>query len=148
MPSTIPQLAELKRRLHELDMRKARGGYSVDPGVNMEADDLRTIIQQMELIDIQRRNLDILLRQRGTFGGQPPMHIINQINNSRAEIVRLRQVCARLGQNVPDHPVDSDEPESELPPVQAIRHQTQPPTDIRAKLDQIQRLLDEIRNAL
>lgn len=146
--STVPQLAELKRRLHELEMRKARSGYSVEPSISMEADDLRTIIHQMEMIDIHRRNLDTLLRQRSTFAGQPPMHIVNQITSARADIARIRQVCARLGQNVPEHPVDSDEPEVELPPVQPIRRQAPAPVNIRAKLDEIQRLLDEIRNAL
>ena len=144
--STIPQLDSLKKRLQQLNLQKARGGYNTDPHVNMEADDLATIVGQMDLIDLQRRNLDHLIRQRDTFAGQPPVHILNQIVSSRAEVARLRQVCARLGQDVPSHPVDDDE-QSELPPIQT-RPTPHPKTDIHTKLDQAIALLIEIRAAL
>lgn len=143
--STIPQLDQLKRRLHDLSIQKARYGISVDPHISIEAQDLETIISQMNLIDVHRRNLDALLRQASSFGNHTPAHITNQIISERAEIVRLRQVCARLGQSVPAHPVD-DDAEPELPPVQAPARPAQ--ADIRAKLDQIEALLNEIRSAL
>lgn len=145
--STIPQLATLKQRLQQLNLQKARYGISADPHIEMEASDLGTVIGQMELIDIHRRNLDTLIAQAGRFGTSVPMHISNAIISERAEVVRLRQVCAQLGQSVPAHPVDDDAP-PELPPVRSVPRQVPPPTDIRAKLDQIEQLINEIRNAL
>ncbi len=146
--STIPQLASLKKRLQELNMQKARYGISVDPSISIEADDLATAVQQMDLIEINRRNLDLLLRQRDSHGAaNVPISISNQIMSIRAEIVRLRQVCARLGQNVPAHPVD-DDAEPELPPIQPRQAAQPTPSDIRSKLDQIERLINEIRAAL
>ena len=143
--STIPQLDSLKKRLQQLNLQKARGGYSTDPHISMEADDLATVVSQMDLIDLQRRNLDHLIRQRDTFAGNAPVHILNQIISSRAEVARLRQVCARLGQDVPAHPLDSDE-QSELPPIQP-RPMPQPKSDLHTKLDQAIALLIEIRAA-
>lgn len=66
--TTIPQLPQLKRRLQELNMQKARYGISGDPHISMEADDLSTVISQMERIDIHRRNVDTLLQQAGKLG--------------------------------------------------------------------------------
>ena len=144
--STIPQLDSLKKRLQQLNLQKARGGYSVEPSVTMEADDLATVVGQMELIDLQRRNLDHLIRQRDTFAGNAPVHILNQIVSSRAEVARLRQVCARLGHDVLSHPVDDDE-QSGLPPIQP-RPAPQPKSDLHTKLDRAIALLIEIRAAL
>lgn len=144
--STIPQLDQLKKRLQELNLQKARYGISADPSISIEAGDLETLVSQMNLIDIHRRNLDTLTRQASTFGAHVPTHVANQIISERAEVVRLRQVCARLGQNVPAHPLD-DDAEPELPPIKAAP--TPPaPSDIRSKLDQIERLINEIRNSL
>lgn len=144
--SAIPQLDQIKKRLHELNMQKARYGISADPSILTEASDLETIVSQMNLIDIHRRNLDQLTQQASTFGAHVPPHVTNQIISERAEVVRLRQVCARLGQNVPAHPLD-DDAEPELPPLKAAP--TPPaPSDIRSKLDQIERLINEIRTAL
>lgn len=145
--STIPQLAALKQRLNELSLQKSRYGISADPHITIEAQDLETVVNQMNLIDIHRRNLDTLLKQESTFGGHAPAYITNQIVTERANVARLRQVCARLGQNVPQHPVDADE-EPDLPPVRSVPRQVPPPSDIRDKLDQIERLINEIRNAL
>lgn len=145
--STIPQLADLKRRLRDLNLKKARGGYTVDPSVNMEADDLEQVIQQMELIERHRQALNVLVNQSAAFGISVPQHITNEIRERRATILQLRQTCARLGQNVPAHPLDTDEP-PELPPIPAPPKPRQQPTDIRAKLDQIEQLIDEIRQAL
>lgn len=145
--STIPQLDQLKKRLQQLSLQKAQYGISADPHISMEASDLDTIISQMNLIDIHRRNLDTLTRQASTFGAHVPTHIANQIITERAEVMRLRQVCARLGQNVPAYPLD-DDAEPELPPIPAPSIPRQPPTDIRSKLDQIERLINEIRAAL
>lgn len=145
--STIPQLSQLKQRLNELNLQKARYGISADPHISMEASDLDTVISQMNLIDIHRRNLDQLVGQAGRLGNHAPPHVTNQIISERAEIVRLRQVCARLGHSVPAHPLD-DDAEPELPPIPAPSIPRQPPTDIRSKLDQIERLINEIRAAL
>ena len=147
--STIPQLNTLKTRLQQLNLQKARYGISADPHISMEADDLATVVSQMELIDINRRNLDHLLRQRDSHAGNAPVHILNQIVSTRAEIARIRQTCARLGQNVPAHPIDSDE-QAELPPIKPRPAPApQPaPSDIASKLDQIERLINEIRAAL
>lgn len=144
--STIPQFATLKKRLNELNLQKARYGISADPHITMEADDLQTIISQMELIDIQRRNLDHLVRQRDMYAGNAPVHILNQIVSSRAEVARLRQTCARLGQSIPSHPLDSDE-QTELPPI-TPQEAAQPKSDLHTKLDQAIALLIEIRAAL
>ena len=145
--STIPQLSSLKGRLQQLNLQKARYGISADPHINIEADDLATVIDQMELIDLQRRNLDHLVRQRDTFAGNAPVHILNQIVSSRAEVMRLRQACARLGQSVPAvHRLDDDE-QTELPPIKP-RQAAQPKSDIHAKLDQAIALLIEIRASL
>lgn len=144
--STIPQLAQLKKRLQELNLQKARFGYSADPHISIEADDLATVVQQMELIDINRRNLDHLIRQRDLHAGNAPVHILNQIVSARADVARLRQVCARLGQNVPAHPLDSDEG-TELPPI-APQQPVQSKSDLHTKLDQAIALLIEIRAAL
>ena len=147
--STIPQLASLRQRLVQLNLQKARYGINAEPHIMTESSDLETLISQMELIDIQRRNLDHLVRQRDNHAGIAPVHVLNQIATSRAEIARLRQVCARLGQGVPSHPLDSDE-QPELPPIQP-RHTPAPQpahSDIRSKLDQIERLINEIRASL
>lgn len=143
--STIPQFDGLRKRLNELNLQKARYGISADPHISIETQDLETIVGQMNLIDIHRRNLDTLLKQASTFGAHVPTHVSNQIISERAEVVRLRQVCARMGQSVPPHFVD-DDAEPELPPIQP--RQTRPPTDIRAKLDLIEQLINEIRDAL
>lgn len=143
--STIPQFDQIRQRLGQLNIQKARYGISADPHIDMEISDLQTVISQMERIDIHRRNLDHMLRQRDHFGANVPTHIVNQIMTERAAIVQLRQACARMGHTVPAHPLD-DDAQPELPPVQTAQRHA--PADIRAKLDQIQQLLDEIRNAL
>jgi hypothetical protein len=145
--STIPQFDSLRQRLNRLNLQKAQYGISADPHISMEAQDLETLLNQMGLIDIHRRNLDTLLKQAGTFGQHVPMHISNQIISERAEVTRLRQVCARLGQGVPAHPVDDDEP-APLPPIQPRRQNPPPTDDIRTKLTQIEWLITEIRAAL
>lgn len=144
--TTIPQLPELKKRLYQLEIQKSRYGIAADPHITMEADDLKTVVSQMELIDIHRRNLDQLVRQSSQLAQHVPPHVTNQIISERAEVMRLRQVCARLGQSVPAHPLD-DDAEPELPPIKPTPRPA-PQTDIRSKLDQIERLLNEIRAAL
>ena len=146
--STIPQFAALQRRLNDLNLKKAQYGISADPSINTEAEDLDRVISQMKLIDIHRARLDHLLKQRADFGLHIPTYINTEIAKDRASIAQLIQVCARLGQSVPSHPVDSDEPEIEPPPIRSVPRQVPPPTDIREKLDQIERLLNEIRNVL
>lgn len=145
--STIPQLLALRKRLNELNLQKARYGISADPHISIEVEDLSTLVGQMERIDIHRRNLDHTLQQRDHFGPNVPTHIVNQIMSERAAIIQLRNACARLGQNVPAHPVDDDE-QPELPPIPAPSIPRQQPADIRAKLDQIEQLINEIRQAL
>jgi hypothetical protein len=143
---TIPQLSALKKRLQELNMQKARYGISADPHINIEASDLETVVHQMELIERHRQALTVLVNQSSQFGTHVPQYITNEIRERRATVMQLRQVCQRLGQSVPMHPIDSDEP-PDLPPIPTPPAPT-PPTDIRAKLDQIEQLIEEIRAAL
>jgi hypothetical protein len=46
------------------------------------------------LLTIHRRNLEILEAQAAQFGGVAPLHIVNQLNSTKAEIARLE---AQLG---------------------------------------------------
>lgn len=142
--STIAQLAELKRRLNELNLQKARYGISADPHISMEARDLDSVIGLMERIDIHRKNLDHMLKQREHFGANVPTHIVNQIMSERASIVQIRQQCARLGQSVPTHPVDDDEVTQE----ESVAQPPRPKADTHAILDQIQALLDQLRRTI
>jgi len=146
---TIPQLRSLKERLGQLELQKARYGISADPHIITEADDLKTAIGQMELIEIARRNLDLLIRQRYIVGAaNVSVGVNNQIASTRAEIMRLRKTCENLGQYVPAHPLD-DDTEAELPPLQPQPQNTKLSNEaIRNKLDQIQALINEIRNSL
>ncbi len=114
--STIEQLPALKKRRQERALQQARYGISSDPSILTELQDLDVLISQMELIDIHRANLIHMLRQRTHFGANTPTHIVNSIANERAEIARLRTICAKYHQPVEPHPVDADEPEIEMSP--------------------------------
>lgn len=141
--STIPQLPTLKARLQQLNLKKAQYGISADPHIQMEAQDIETLIGLMDRIDIHRRNLDHLLKQRGTFGANTPMHIASQIENIRAEIVNLRRACERSGQSVPPHPLDSDD-QPELPPI-TPRQPARTKDELNALLDEAFQILADIR---
>lgn len=141
--STIPTLADLKRRRNDLEMKKARYGISAPPEYMIEAEDLANVIGMMERIDIKRANLAHYLKQRDQLGNHTPAHILSSIMQERADIIQLRQACANKGHFVPDHSLDTDEPG-----VTTTAPVSRPPTDIRAKLDQIEHLLREIRAAL
>ena len=106
---TIASLPALKQRLHELNLRAAKYGISADPHITIEARDLDTVISQMNLIEIQRRNLEVLLGQAAKLGTHAPPHILNQIREIRQEVERLRNVCAQHGHMVAAHPLDSDQ---------------------------------------
>lgn len=143
--STIPQYDALQKRLRALNNQSAKYGISADPSISIEIEDLTQIIGQMNLIDIRRRNVDVLLRQRTTLGNYVPPHINTQIATERAEIARLRAWCASKGQRVPEHFVDSDQT-ADPPDIQSIT--PAPTSDLHTKLDQAIALLVEIRAAL
>lgn len=144
--STIPQLSSLQKRLNELSLQKARYGISADPSIITEAQELDQVIAQMRLIDIHRANVDQLVQQVSKLGNHAPPYVTNQLMSERAEIVRLRQVCARLGHNVPVHELD-DNAEVNVAPSRAVPDHTVR-MNVRDKLDQIERILDEIRSIL
>lgn len=143
--STIPQLSELRRRLNNLQIKKASYGISADPHIEIEIEDLSAVVGLMERIDIKRQRLNVLIQQNDHFGNSTPPHVVNEIMQERASIVQLRQQCARKGQNVAAHPLD-DEMEVELPPISTPARL--PISGIRSKLDQIEQLLNEIRQEL
>jgi hypothetical protein len=108
--STIPQLAALKQRKQQLDLQQARYGISADPSITIEASNLETVIHQMDLIEIARRNLAHYLQQRQHFGANVPDHIQASIDTTRADIEQRRAACWRYGHSVASHPVDSEPP--------------------------------------
>lgn len=147
--STIPQLAEWKRRLHELEMGKARYGYSVDPHVSMEATDLANVIQQADLIEINRGNLQHLLKQADSYGLNTPPHVYNQINTCRANIAKSVNYCNSRGYNIAVIPgIDNEapnvaevaEPIDPAVPVTSMRDRA-----IADKLNKIDQLVKELR---
>jgi|SRR5690242_15975096 len=139
--STIAQLKGLKDRRQQRALQKAQYGISADPSILMELDQLETIISLMERIDIHRRNLDLLARQNDHFGAHVPVHIVNQIRTEREQIAALRTQCARLGQPVEPHPLDT---ETDAPP-QNERESAPLPVDpltlVRERLRDIEAML-------
>lgn len=142
--STIPQYDALQKRVNALRLQKARYGISSDPHIDIELRDSETLLQQMHLIDLHRYNVEQLLDQKTHFGAHVPTHVVTSLADERREIARLRQVCANLGQGVPKHPLDSDEPQQVHVPVP----QDSATSDILTKLDMIEQLVKEIRASL
>ena len=114
----------------------------------------------MGLIDIQRGNLEHLLRQRGQLGTHVPSHVMTAIQSARQEIARLRAVCSTYGHPVLSHPLDSDEsnaaPEPSAPtplaadPLAVVRERLRDvETMVRAGLkDEALKLIRELQDYL
>ncbi len=98
----------------------------------------------MDRIDIHRRTLEHLLKQRTQFGLNVPSHIIGQIRSTRQEITGLRTAIRKLGYEVTIIAGIDDDENAPEPQTSA----TQPTTDLHTKLDQIEQLIREIRAAL
>ena len=150
--STIPQYSEIKRRLHERQMQASRYGINTEPHVNIEIEDLTALINLFDLIDIHRKNLDTLLKQRSQYGAQTPLHILNQIRSERQEVVLMRQNAQRrYKQYVPDHPVDADA-DADLDretPIRVAASSTNSNRDrVVVKLHEIEHLIAEIKELL
>jgi nucleoside phosphorylase len=79
--------------------------------------DQREIQHQQKLLGIYRRNLEILLRQAATYGGEDsaPLHHINQIDEARKNIRYIKGVLRGWKVPVDDLPAD-EPPVSPLPP--------------------------------
>jgi hypothetical protein len=145
--STIPQYQETKARLHQLELKSAHFGISADPSVSIEKEQLQSVISVFDRIDIHRRNLGYLLKQRSQYSAnQVPTHILTQIRSERESVVSLRTTLQqRYKIWVPEHIVDYDvaTPVKEEP-VAPDRSQD----SIYAKLQEIERLVAEIKELL
>ena len=93
----------------------------------------------MGLIDIQRRNLEHLLKQQTQLGTHVPPHIANSIRDIRQEVARLRAVCSQYGHIVPPHPLDSDEPSA--PPAKPVAVAPDPLTVVRERLRDVETMV-------
>ena len=143
--STIPQMAELKRRKSDLALKAARYGINTPAEVAIEKSDLETVIGLMERIDIHRRNLAHLINQSNHFGPSAPPHILTQIANERSQVATLRNQCARLRYPVDEHALDSDDPAPLPEPIPTIirNESADRLTRIEQKLDHILQLLED-----
>lgn len=124
----MASFAEIKRekqgRLHDLEMKQARYGINASPEVNMEVEDLRRwmghaadIEQQLSLLNINRRNLTLYLRQLGLHStANVPPHIINGIREARTHIANIKASLLKYYKvTVDDEPNDFEQEEPSTP---------------------------------
>jgi len=135
----MEQQQQLRRRKGELSLQAARYGISTPPEISIELQDIDIILSQIELIVIHRRNLQTLTKQASHFGANVPPHILSQIASERAEIARIKRVCATKRHPVADDPIDSDDD----PAVETPAHVPTTPLPI-SQLDRIERKLDRL----
>jgi len=146
--TTIANLPSLKARLSVLKNQAARYGISADPHITIEIRDLDEVIGQMGLIDIHRRNLVHLLRQRSHFGADVPAHIINSIVHEREEIATRRAYCAKRGYPVDAHEVDADAPPTPAATGYVAPEWVDPIDEIRAAIKRIETALTHINKKI
>lgn len=144
--STIPQLAELRRRKSDLALKAARYGINTPAEIAIEKSDLETVIGLMERIDIHRQRLAVLIRQRDHFGQNAPPHLETEVANIRSQIAILRNQCARLRYPVDEHTLDADNPAPLPEPQVSVSIRSEHPdrlTRLEQKIDRILQLLEE-----
>lgn len=67
------------------------------------------IQRQLELLEIRRRNLAFLLKQKAQYGDiDVPIKIVNEISNSRLEIQRIKMILFGWNRAIDGHPDDID----------------------------------------
>lgn len=118
------QITENQRRLNELYILKAKFGINTDPHIIIEIKDLEKEIPELKhklqdkkeslnsilkLIDIHRKNIEVYLDQKSSFGSNTPAYVITQLQKERNELKRLKLICNQHDYKVADLPNDFEE---------------------------------------
>ncbi len=106
--NTIPQLPDLKKRRDQRAIQHAKFGNMSDPSIITEGEELDTVINLMDRINIHRNRLAQLLKNRSASGIYTLPHVLTEIEDERSHILELRSACQRLGYTVSVHEGDSD----------------------------------------